>query len=312
VEATLETRGLTKRYGRTVAVDGLSIVVRPGRVTGFVGPNGAGKTTTMQLLLGLAAADRGEALVAGRRYARVERPMRLVGALLDAGAVHPGRSARNHLRWLAQSNGIPRRRVDEVLELVGLAGVRRRRAGAFSLGMKQRLGIAAALLGDPPILVLDEPTTGLDPEGIQWMRTTLRGFAAEGRTVFVSSHLMSELEGAADHLIVIGRGRLLADVAVADLIASASDGRVEVVTGEAVAAMTILANAGAMVASSGRDRLVVSGVTAAGVAELLAANGVPLEGLAARKPTLEEAYFKLTRDAGEHVALPAATTRTAP
>jgi ABC-2 type transport system ATP-binding protein len=304
MEATLETRALTKRYGRTVAVDELSIVVRPGRVTGFVGPNGAGKTTTMQLLLGLAAANRGEALVAGRRYATVDRPMRLVGALLDAGAVHPGRSARNHLRWLAQSNGIPRRRVDEVLELVGLAGARRRRAGAFSLGMKQRLGIAAALLGDPPILILDEPTTGLDPEGIQWMRTTLRAFAAEGRTVFVSSHLMSELEGTADHLIVIGRGRLLADLSVADLIASAADGRVEVVTGDAVAAMTILANAGATVASSGRDRLTVSGVTAARAAELLAAHGVALEGLAARKPTLEEAYFKLTRDAGEHVAVP--------
>jgi ABC-2 type transport system ATP-binding protein len=310
MEPTLETRGLTKRYGRTVAVDDLSIVVRPGRVTGFVGPNGAGKTTTMQLLLGLAAADAGETLIGGTRYRTFERPMRVVGALLDAGAVHPARSARNHLRWLAQSNGIAGRRVDEVLAFVGLSRATRRAVRTFSLGMRQRLGIAAALLGDPPVLVLDEPTIGLDPEGIQWMRQTLRGFAAEGRTVFVSSHLMSELEGAADHLIVIGRGRLLADVSVEELLASASNGRVEIVTPDAAAAMTVLADAGATVISSGRGRLTVGGVAAVRVSELLAAHGVPLEGLSAGRATLEEAYFRLTRDAGEHVAAQAAGRST--
>jgi ABC-2 type transport system ATP-binding protein len=310
MEPTLETRGLTKRYGRTVAVDDLSIVVRPGRVTGFVGPNGAGKTTTMQVLLGLAAADAGEALIGGTRYRTLERPMRVVGALLDAGAVHPARSARNHLRWLARSNGIAGRRVDEVLAFVGLSRAARRAVRTFSLGMRQRLGIAAALLGDPPVLVLDEPTIGLDPEGIQWMRQTLRGFAAEGRTVFVSSHLMSELEGAADHLIVIGRGRLLADVSVDELLAWASDGRVEIVTPDAMAAMTVLADAGATVISSGRGRLTVGGVAAGRVSELLAAHRVPLEGLSAGRATLEEAYFRLTRDAGEHIAAPVAGRST--
>ena len=302
MEPSVETHSLTKRYGRTVAVDDLSIVVRPGCVTGFVGPNGAGKTTTMQLLLGLAGADAGEALIGGRRYATIERPMTVVGAVLDASAVHPSRTARHHLVWLAQSNGIPARRVNEVLELVGLARAARRRVRTFSLGMRQRLGIAAALLGDPPVLILDEPTIGLDPEGIQWMRQTLRGFAAEGRTVLVSSHLMSELEGAADQLIVIGRGRLLADVSVEKLLASASDGRVEVVTPDATGAMTVLANAGATVISSGSNRISVDGVPAARVSELLAAHRVPLEGLTQRRATLEEAYFRLTRDGGEHVA----------
>jgi ABC-2 type transport system ATP-binding protein len=304
VEPTIETHDLTKRYGSTVAVDSLSIRVQPGRVTGFVGPNGAGKTTTMQLLLGLARADAGEAFIAGRRYAAIERPMTIVGVLLDAGAIHPSRSARNHLRWLAHSNGLPGRRADEVLRLVGLAKVARRRVRTFSLGMRQRLGVAAALLGDPPILILDEPAIGLDPEGTRWLRETLRGFAAEGRTVFVSSHLMSELEGAADRLIVIGRGRLLADAAVDELIASASDDRVEVVTSDAAAAMTILANVGATVISSERDRLTVRGVAAGRVSELLAAHRVPLEGLTSSRATLEEAYFQITRDADEHSAVP--------
>jgi ABC-2 type transport system ATP-binding protein len=311
VEATIETRGLTKRYGSTVAVDSLSIRVQPGRVTGFVGPNGAGKTTTMQLLLGLARADSGEAFIGGRRYPTIERPITVVGVLLDAGAVHPSRSARNHLRWLAQSNGIPASRADDILRFVGLAGTARRRVRTFSLGMRQRLGVAAALLGDPPILILDEPAIGLDPEGIHWLRELLRAFAAEGRTVFVSSHLMSELEGVADQLIVIGRGRLLADVSVGELISSASDDRVEVVTPEAAAAMTILANVGATVISSSRDRLTVRGVAARRVSELLAAHGVPLEGLTSSKATLEEAYFRLTRDAGEHAGLPIAAERSA-
>ena len=306
--ATIETSGLTKRYGGTVAVDNLSMAVQPGRVTGFVGPNGAGKTTTMQLLLGLAAPDAGQALVDGRPYAAIARPLTVVGALLDPGGLHPSRSPRNHLRWLARSNGIPAHRADRVLEHVGLARVRRRRASALSLGMRQRLGIAAALLGDPPILILDEPTIGLDPEGIQWMRETLRSLAAEGRTIFVSSHLMSELEGTADHLIVIGRGRLLADVSVAELIAASSGDRVEVRTPDAPAAMTVLADEGATVISTGRDSIAVEGMAAARVAELLGSHGVRLEGLASTRATLEEAYFRLTRDAAEHRSGPLETT----
>ena len=302
MDVTIETNGLTKRFGRTLAVDDLSLAIRAGRVTGFVGPNGAGKTTTMQLLLGLARSDAGEALVAGRRYVSIERPLTVVGSLLDAGALHPSRSARNHLRWLARSNRIPVDRADRVLQLVGLSGARRRRARTLSLGMRQRLGVAAALLGDPPILILDEPTIGLDPEGIQWMRETLRALAAEGRTVFVSSHLMSELEGTADHLIVIGRGRLLADLSVAELIAAASGDRVEVQTQDAPTAMTVLANAGATVISNGRDRVAVEGMPAAQVAELLASRRVPLDGLVSTRATLEEAYFQLTRGAAEHVA----------
>jgi ABC-2 type transport system ATP-binding protein len=297
---TIETHGLTKRYGSTVAVDDLSLAVRPGLITGFVGPNGAGKTTTMQLVLGLAHPDRGEALVDGRPYRTIARPLTTLGALLDAGAVHPGRSARSHLVWLARSNGLPPGRADEVLELVGLTSVRGRRARALSLGMRQRLGVAAALLGDPPILLLDEPTIGLDPEGIQWMRELLRVLAAEGRTVLVSSHLMSELEGTADHLIVIGRGRLLADVSVAALLADAADGRVEVRTPDATAAMTALANAGATVSSNGRERVAVAGMPAARVATVLASHGVQLDGLETSRATLEEAYFRLTRGAGEH------------
>ena len=301
--STIETRGLTKRFGSTVAVDDLSLAVRPGLITGFVGPNGAGKTTTMQLVLGLAHADAGEALVDGRPYRTIARPLTRVGALLDAGAVHPSRSARSHLVWLARSNRIPPARAVAVLALVGLSGVRSRRAKALSLGMRQRLGVAAALLGDPPILLLDEPTIGLDPEGIQWMRELLRSLAADGRTVLVSSHLMSELEGTADHLIVIGRGRLLADVSVAELHADASDGRVEIRTPDAATAMTVLANAGATVSSSGRERVAVAGMPAVRVATVLASHGVPLDGLETSRATLEEAYFRLTRGAGEHTAL---------
>jgi ABC-2 type transport system ATP-binding protein len=307
MDASVETRGLTKRYGQTVAVDDLSIAVRPGLVTGFVGPNGAGKTTTMQLLLGLAGADSGEALLDGRRYTAIARPLTVVGVLLDAGAVHPSRSARSHLRWLAQSNGIPASRADQVLEFVGLAGAAGRRAGAFSLGMRQRLGVAAALLGDPPILILDEPTIGLDPEGIQWIREMLRDLAAEGRTVFMSSHLMAELEGTADHLIVIGKGRLLADVSVDELISTVSGDRVEIRTPDASAAMTVLANAGATVISNGRDQVAVAGIAAVRVAELLSSHDVRLEGLASSRATLEEAYFQLTRGAGEHTTVSIAT-----
>jgi ABC-2 type transport system ATP-binding protein len=301
MDATIETHGLTKRYGSTVAVDDLSFAVRPGRVTGFVGPNGAGKTTTMQLLLGLAAPHAGEALVTGRRYVDIERPLSVVGALLDAGAVHPGRSARSHLRWIAQSNGIARGRPDDVLRLVGLSDVAGRRVGAFSLGMRQRLGVAGALLGDPPILVLDEPTIGLDPEGIRWMRETLGALAAEGRTIFVSSHLMSELEDTADHLIVIGKGRLLADLPVDQLIATASDDQVAITTPDVAAAMSVLANVGATPVSNGHDRVTVRGIAASHVSQLLASNGIALEQLVSTRATLEEAYFQLTRRAGENV-----------
>ncbi len=302
METTVETTMLTKRYGRTIAVENLSIAVRPGRVTGFVGPNGAGKTTTIHLLLGLATADSGEALIQGSRYVTIPRPLTVVGALLDARAFHPSRSARSHLRWLAQSNGLPTSRADEVLRVVGLGKVARRRASAFSLGMRQRLGIAAALLGDPPILILDEPTIGLDPEGIVWMRETLRRLADEGRTVFVSSHHMSELEDTADHLIVIGKGRLLADISVDDLLASATDGRVEIRTPDVPAAMTVLATAGATAISSGRDRVSVQGIPPWQVAELLAESRVRLDELVAARATLEEAYFSLTREAATHVA----------
>jgi ABC-2 type transport system ATP-binding protein len=221
MESTIEVTDLRKRYGRTVALDGVSFTVRPGHVTGFVGPNGAGKSTTMRVVLGLAVPDSGTALVGGVRYRALRRPLTHVGALLDAGAVQPSRTARNHLLWLAHSQGFPARRVDEVLALTGLAEVGRRRAGGYSLGMRQRLGIAAALLGDPPVLMLDEPFNGLDPEGIVWMRGLLASLAGQGRAVLVSSHLMSELQHIAAHVVVLGRGRVLADTTVAELVAGA-------------------------------------------------------------------------------------------
>jgi ABC-2 type transport system ATP-binding protein len=211
--------GLRKRFGQAQALDGMSFTAEPGQVTGFVGPNGAGKSTTMRVILGLDAPDEGSALVGGRPYRSLPHPMRVVGSLLDAGALQPGRTARNHLLWLAHSQGLTGARVDEVLEQAGLTGVARRRAGGFSLGMRQRLGIAAAMLGDPPVLMLDEPFNGMDPEGIVWIRGFLRGLAAEGRAVLLSTHLMSELQGTADHVIVVGRGRVLADATMPDLLA---------------------------------------------------------------------------------------------
>jgi ABC-2 type transport system ATP-binding protein len=302
MEATLEARDLRKRYGSTVAVDGLSFTVRPGIVTGFVGPNGAGKSTTMRLFLGLDAPDTGTALVGGRSYAELASPLREVGALLDPGAFHPGRSAREHLRWLAAGNGLPRGRVEEVLDQVGLARATRRRVGGFSLGMAQRLGIAAALLGDPPILLLDEPVNGLDPDGIRWIRGLLRSLASEGRVVLVSSHLMSELEDTADHLIVIGRGRLIADIAVRDLLKEAGGARVTIRTPEAARALALLAEAGATVTSSEVDTLSVAGLEAARIAELAAEHGLRLTELAPQRATLEEAFIRLTRDAVEFSA----------
>lgn len=299
MEATIEVDGLRKRFGRTMALDGMSFTVTPGRVTGFVGPNGAGKSTTMRVVLGLDAAEEGRALIGGRPYRTLRHPLRHVGALLDAAALQPGRTARNHLLWLAHSQGLTGRRVDEVTELVGLRSVARRKAGGYSLGMRQRLGIAAALLGDPPVLMLDEPFNGLDPEGIVWIRGFLRSLAAEGRAVLVSSHLMSELQDTAGHLVVVGRGRVVADASVADLIATASRDRVTLRTRDRSEAMTALAHAGATVAATASDTLTVSGLGAEHIVALLNANAVPFAEIAAHHATLEEAYMELTRDAVE-------------
>ncbi|WP_027942283.1 ATP-binding cassette domain-containing protein [Amycolatopsis taiwanensis] len=299
MEATIEVAGLRKRFGPALALNGMTFTVRPGHVTGFVGPNGAGKSTTMRVILGLDAADEGRALVNGRPYRSLRRPLTQVGSLLDAGALQPGRSARNHLLWLAHSQGLGRRRVDEVLEQTGLTSVTRRNAGGFSLGMRQRLGIAAALLGDPPVLMLDEPVNGLDPEGIVWIRGLLRSLAAQGRAVLVSSHLMSELEGTAEHLIVVGRGRVIADTGVAELIAAASGDRLTLRTTDRAQAMTVLAGAGATVAATGPDTLIVSGLPAERVVALLGAASVPFSEVTAHRASLEEAYMELTRDAVE-------------
>ncbi|MER6958968.1 MULTISPECIES: ATP-binding cassette domain-containing protein [unclassified Streptomyces] len=299
MEATIQVQGLQKQFGQTVAVDDLSFTVEPGQVTGFVGPNGAGKSTTMRVLLGLDSADAGRALIGGRAYAALRHPLTEVGALLDAAAVHPSRRGRDHLLWLAQTHGLPARRVDELLEVVGLASVGRKRAGGYSLGMRQRLGIAAALLGDPPVLLFDEPVNGLDPEGIRWIRGFLRSLAREGRAVLVSSHLMSELEDSADHLIVIGRGRLITDTSVAELLAAASGDRVALRTSARTEAMAVLAREGATVAANGKESLSVTGLPAERITALLAAGGVPFSEVSAHRATLEEAYMELTRDAAE-------------
>ena len=299
MEATIEVTGLRKRFGAATALDGMTFTVEPGQVTGFVGPNGAGKSTTMRVILGLDAADEGTATVGGQPYAVLRRPLHHIGALLDAGALQPSRSARNHLLWLAHSQGLTVRRVDEVIELTGLDTVKKRKAGGYSLGMRQRLGIAAALLGDPPILMMDEPFNGMDPEGIAWMRTFLHGLAEEGRAVLVSSHLMGELQDTADHLVVVGRGRVIADRPVADLIAAASGDRVQLRTPVIAEAMTVLANAGAEVAATGRDVLTISGLSPERVVATLTAHRVPFTEVSAHRATLEEAYMELTRDAVE-------------
>jgi ABC-2 type transport system ATP-binding protein len=302
MDTAIEVRGVTKRYGRTLAVDGLSFGVRPGRVTGFVGPNGAGKSTTMRMILGLDAPDGGEIRVGGRRYAELRSPLREIGALLDAGATHPGRRARDHLRWLAAGNRLPQRRVDEVLGLVGLTSVAHRRTGGFSLGMAQRLGIATALLGDPPILLVDEPVNGLDPQGIGWLRELLRSLAAEGRAVLMSSHLMSEIEGIADDIVVIGRGRMLAETSVAELLAGRPDGRVRLRASQPARVMTVLARAGGTVTSTGPDTLHVTGLDAARIADVTAEHRLRLLELSPERTTLEEAFLELTRDAVEYRA----------
>ncbi|MBX6765658.1 MAG: ATP-binding cassette domain-containing protein [Actinomadura rubrobrunea] len=289
----IEVRELTKRYGATTAVDGLSFQVSPGAVTGFLGPNGAGKSTTMRVLLGLAAPTSGTALVNGRRYADLRRPLCEVGAMLDATAVHGGRRACDHLRWLARTNGIPMRRVAEVLEQVGLAGVARKRVFGFSLGMKQRLGIAAALLGDPGVLLFDEPVNGLDPDGVRWIRGLLRTLASEGRTVLVSSHLMSEMELTADRLVIIGRGRLIADTSVAELAERFRRG-VLVRSPRQAELAAVLAGAGATVETLSDGGLSVNGMDVARIGELAAARGIPLHEVTPRNASLEEAYMQLT------------------
>jgi ABC-2 type transport system ATP-binding protein len=299
MEATIEVTGLRKQFGAATALDGMTFTVEPGQVTGFVGPNGAGKSTTMRVILGLDAADEGTATVGGQPYATLRRPLHHIGALLDAGALQPSRSARNHLLWLAHSQGLTAKRVDEVIELTGLDTVKKRKAGGYSLGMRQRLGIAAALLGDPPILMMDEPFNGMDPEGIAWMRTFLRGLAKEGRAVLVSSHLMGELQDTADYLVVVGRGRVIADRPVADLIAAASGDRVQLRTPAIAEAMTVLANAGAEVAATGRDVMTISGLSPERVVATLTAHRVPFTEVSAHRATLEEAYMELTRDAVE-------------
>ncbi|MFI7678011.1 ABC transporter ATP-binding protein [Actinophytocola sp. NPDC049390] len=302
MEATIEVAGLRKRFGGTTALDGMTFTVDAGQVTGFVGPNGAGKSTTMRVVLGLDAADAGHALVGGRPYRELRTPLRHVGSLLDAGALQPSRSGRNHLLWLAHSQGLPAKRVDEVIAVTGLGPTARRKAGGYSLGMRQRLGIAAALLGDPPVLMLDEPFNGMDPEGIVWMRTFLREKAREGRAVLVSSHLMSELEDTADHLVVVGRGKVIADTGVAELIAAASGDRVTMRTSDRTLAMTVLGGAGGTVAATGADTVTVGGLTAAAVVALLTDNAVPFTEISAHRASLEEAYMELTRDAVEFQA----------
>jgi ABC-2 type transport system ATP-binding protein len=289
----IEVQGLTKRYGDRVAVDGVSFTVRPGIVTGFLGPNGAGKSTTMRVILGLDAPTAGTATINGRAYRDFRAPLHEVGAMLEARAIHTGRSASNHLLAMAQTHGIGRRRVDEVLELVGLPDVARKRVGAFSLGMGQRLGIAAALLGDPRTLILDEPANGLDPEGILWIRNLLRRLAAEGRTVFLSSHLMSEIAQTAEQVIVIGRGRLMADTTVAELVAQASrDAAVHVRTPHATELEAALA--GSRVERTGPDTLEVHGATSAAIGEAAARAGIVLHELTPGQASLEDAFMRLT------------------
>ncbi|WP_250031457.1 ABC transporter ATP-binding protein [Paractinoplanes maris] len=296
----IDVRGLTKRYGPETVVDDLSFTVEAGQVTGFLGPNGAGKSTTMRMIIGLAAPDRGSVTIGGRRYAELAVPLLEVGALLDAGAVHGSRTAYDHLLALAVSNGLPRRRVGEVLARTGLEGVARKRAGGFSLGMRQRLGIAATLLGDPRVLIFDEPVNGLDPEGIRWVRDLMRSLAAEGRAVLVSSHLMSEMAQTADHLIVIGRGRLIADTAVSELTRTGGEGTVLVrVTDPGDFAQRLVA-AGAIVRDGLESSLVVSGMSAADIGKLAAYHGVALGELTPQRVSLEDAFMELTRDSIEY------------
>ena len=299
-ELLIEARGLTKRYGTTVAVDDLSFDVLPGQVTGFLGPNGAGKSTTLRMILGLDTPSAGTVRIGGKPYNLHHRPLYEVGALLDAQAIHGGRSAFNHLLSLAQSNGIPRRRVDEVLETVGLTSVARKRAGGFSLGMGQRLGIAAALLGRPDVLLFDEPVNGLDPEGIVWIRNFMRSLAADGHTVFVSSHLMSEMALTADHLIVIGRGKLIAATSVAEFIARSSENYVLVRTDQADRLLPLLDAATSVDLTDGA--LHVSGLDCRTIGDIAAAHFIAIHELSPQMASLEEAFMELTHDSVDYTA----------
>jgi ABC-2 type transport system ATP-binding protein len=301
----IEAIGLTKRYGDRLAVDQLSFTVKPGQVTGFLGPNGAGKSTTMRMVLGLDSPSGGSVTVNGKPFVQLDSPMREVGALLDAKAIHGGRSAYNHLLCLAQSNNLPRRRVDEVLELVGLTEVARKRAKGFSLGMGQRLGIATALLGDPKILIFDEPVNGLDPEGILWIRNLMKMLAAEGRTVFVSSHLMSEMENTADHLLVIGRGRMIADCTVQEFIDQNSELAIRVRTPETTRLAALVAGSGGKAVPDGEGSLLVTDLDMDRIGDLAFENRVRLHELSPLQASLEQAFMELTRDSVEyHAAVP--------
>ena len=304
MDTTIEVSGLRKRFGATMALDGMTFTVDPGQVTGFVGPNGAGKSTTLRVIVGLDAPDEGHALVGGRPYRSWRRPLTVVGSVLDAGALQPSRTGRNHLLWLAHSQGLGAGRVDAVIGQAGLQSAARRRVGGYSLGMRQRLGIASAMLGDPPAVMFDEPFNGMDPEGIIWMRGFLRSLAAQGRTVLVSSHLMSELQDTADHLVIVGRGRVIADASTADLLAAASGDRVTLRTAAPAQAAAVLQGAGAAVAVTGPDALSLSGLTAEKVVMVLSENAVAFSEVAAHRASLEEAYLELTRDAAEYRAQP--------
>jgi ABC-2 type transport system ATP-binding protein len=302
MSASIEIDGLRKRFGSTQALDGMTFTVQPGHVTGFVGPNGAGKSTTVRVILGLDAADAGIATVGGRPYHSLQNPLGHVGSLLDAGALQPSRSARNHLLWLAHSQGLKAGRVDEVIAAAGLESAARRRAGGFSLGMRQRLGIAAALLGDPPVLIFDEPFNGMDPEGIVWMKGFLRSLAAQGRAVLVSSHLMGELGDTAGHLVVVGRGKVIADTSVSDLIAAASGNRVMLRTTAPADAMTVLTGAGAEVTAAGSGVLKVSSLSSERVVAALTSRAIPFSEVTAHRATLEQAYMELTSQSVEYRA----------
>ena len=300
MDTVIELRGLTKRYGAKTAVDDLTVTVQPGVVTGFLGPNGAGKSTTMRMVLGLDHPTAGTALVNGKRYAEHRDPLRQVGALLEARALHPGRTARAHLQALAATAGIPKQRVETVLDLAGLTPVAGKRVGGFSLGMGQRLGVATALLGDPATVVLDEPVNGLDPDGVLWIRTLARGLAAEGRTVFFSSHLMAEMSVTAEHLVVMGRGRLVADVSTAEFIRRAGGDAVRVRSPRATELAGLLAGADVTVESPERGLLLVTGLTAETVGDRAAESGIALHELAPVQASLEEAFMALTHDDREY------------